>query len=93
MSFIYVRSFESLHPPLFVFVLLNDCSVITSANSTTNPHAVSLVSDSHSLLFAILTVCVPKVPKSTLFVSPTLYLSVFPDFTFDAIVDQSSFQN
>ena len=65
-----------------------------SANSTTNPHAVSLVSPFvHSLLFAILTVCVPNVPKSTSFVSPTLYLLVFPYLTLAAIVAQLSLEN
>ena len=47
----------------------------------------------HALLFAILTVFVPKVPKSTSFVSPTLYLSVFPDFTAFCIVCQLSVAN
>ncbi|CDB28110.1 unknown [Firmicutes bacterium CAG:582] len=41
-------------------------------------------------MFAILTVCVPNSPKSTSFVSPTLYLLVFPDFTLAAIVAQLS---
>jgi len=38
-------------------------------------------------------VCIPKSPKSTSFVSPTLYLLVFPLFTLAAIVDQLSFWN
>ena len=70
------------------------CVVIISVNSTTNPHALSeKPSWLHSpgvLILDILRVCFPYVPKSTSFVSPTLYFSVFPALTALAIVFHES---
>ena len=62
-----------------------------SANSNTNPQAVSLVSPFvHGLVLATLNVCFPSVvPKSTSFVSPTWYGYV-PDLTASAIVAHES---